>query len=82
MADMRQRPYVTARTAAALLGVPLECVVEDIDRGRDGALGSFIGDEQAGIWVLYANQLESADLVAYHRARLQADGDSAVVGEP
>ena len=62
--------FLTARSAAELLGVPLERVIEDIDRGRAGNLASFIGDEQSGIWVLYSEQLESNEQIEYHRQRL------------
>jgi hypothetical protein len=35
---MNERPYVTARSASELLGVPYLTVLDDVQEGMDGAL--------------------------------------------
>ena len=69
------RPYVTARSASELLGVPYLTVVDDLRDGIDGALPALIGGESGGSWYVAAFELEGERLEA-HRARLRADGDN------
>ncbi|MCU0973837.1 MAG: hypothetical protein MUF80_07785 [Burkholderiales bacterium] len=75
---IRQRPYVTARSASELLGVPYTDVIDDIRDGMAGALPALIGAESGGTWYVAAFEVEGERL-EMHRARLRAAGDSAVV---
>jgi hypothetical protein len=65
----KERPFVTARKAAELLGVPLEVVVYDIHEGMDGKLGTLTGGIEGGYWLVHSSDLQG-DSLAYHRARL------------
>lgn len=64
------RPFVTARYAADLLGVPETVVVSDIKHGIDH-IGSLIGGRFGETWIVYSWQLEGERLER-HQARLQA----------
>ena len=76
------RPYVTARSASELLGVPYLTVIDDIRDGMDGALPALIGAESGGAWYVAAFEVGDERL-AMHRARLTASTEaSAAVGEP
>jgi hypothetical protein len=72
------KPYVSAMTAARMLGVPVETVVADIAGGMDGNLVSLIGAPAGGVYVIPSWELEGERL-EMHRARLRADGDSAAM---
>lgn len=66
-------PYVTARSASELLGVPYLTVVDDVRDGMDGALPALIGAQSGGTW--YVAAFEVADeRLEMHRARLKAIG--------
>jgi hypothetical protein len=74
------RPYVTARSASEMLGVPYLTVVDDIRDGMDGTLPALIGAESGGVWYVAAFELADERLSA-HRARLtRSAGDNCVVG--
>jgi len=73
-----EKPYLTARKASALLGVPLERVVEDIDLGMTGNLAALIGASVGGVYMVPAWELEG-DRLAMHRERLRASEASGVV---
>ena len=73
-----EKPYLTARKASALLGVPLERVVEDIDLGMTGNLAALIGAAVGGVYMVPAWELEG-DRLAMHRARLTRTGEASVV---
>lgn len=75
---MNTRPFITARSASELLGVPYLTVVDDIQEGMDGALPALIGAVSNGVWYVAAFEMDGERL-EMHRARL-ADGDSGVVG--
>lgn len=74
---VEHRPYVTARSASELLGVPYLTVVDDIRDGMDGTLPALIGAESGGTWYVAAFEME-AERLEMHRARL-ADGDNLAV---
>jgi len=76
---MRQRPYVTARSAAELLGVPYTTVIDDIRDGMDGALPALIGAESGGTWYVAAFEVMEPERLEMHRSRL-AVGDSDAQG--
>lgn len=80
MNDMRQRPYITARSASELLGVPYLTVVDDVKDGMGGTLPALIGAESRGTWYVAAFEMEGERL-AMHKARL-TDGDNPAVGPP
>ncbi len=63
------RPYVTARSASELLGVPYLDVIHDIKDGMSGALPALIGAESNGVWYVAAFEVEGERL-EMHRARL------------
>lgn len=69
---MSDKPYITAARYAALLGVPAEAVVEDIQRGcQPGSADALAitGGRQGDFWLVEG--WETADeRVAMHRARL------------
>ena len=75
-----RRPYITARSASELLGVPYTDVIDDIKDGMSGALPALIGAESGGVW--YVAAFEVADeRLEMHRARLtQSVEASDVVG--
>lgn len=81
---MSAKPYVTAARYAALLGVSVEAVVEDIQRGcRSGTADAFAitGDRQGDFWLVEGWET-SDERLAVHRARLAtADSASAVQEE-
>ena len=70
-----EKPYLTARKASELLGVPLEAVVADIDRGVEGHLSALIGASVGGIYMVPSWELEG-DRLAMHRARLTRTGEA------
>ena len=63
------KPYVTARKAAELIGCPIESVVEDIEAGMDGKIASLVGGDANGVWVIPVWEVEG-DRLEMHRARL------------
>ena len=65
---MSERPFVTARRAAELLGVPEVVVVADIERGYQ-KLDSLRGGQFGTTWVAYSDEFEG-DRLERHRARL------------
>lgn len=70
MIAMNDRPFVTARAAAELLGVSEATVIEDIERGMSGALASLVGGYYgADVLVVHTYEIEGARL-AMHRTRL------------
>ena len=73
-----ERPYVTARSAAVIIGVPQNVVEADVR--RVWPLECLIGGEFAGTVYVSAWELEGERLAA-HRARL-SDGDSGVEVSP
>ena len=74
---MNERPYVTARSASELLGVPYLTVLDDVQEGMDGALPALIGSVSNGTWYVAAFELEG-DRLEMHRARL-SDRESGVI---
>jgi len=72
------KPYLTARKASALLGVPLERVIEDIDLGMTGNLAALIGAAVGGVYMVPSWELEG-DRLAMHRARLAASEATVTV---
>ncbi len=77
MTSALERPFLTARTAAAALGVPQSVVEADVRRIYP--LDCLIGADVNGIVYVSAWELEGERL-EMHRARLRADGDSEAVG--
>jgi hypothetical protein len=67
---MSDRPFVTARTASDLLGVPVEVVTDDVKRGYTH-VDSLNGGPFGETVIVYAYELEG-DRLAMHRARLAA----------
>lgn len=63
------KPYVTARTAADRLGVPIETVLEDIKRGMRGELDTLTGGPVGGFYIVEAWEVEG-DRLEMHRKRL------------
>lgn len=81
MDDMRQatRPYVTARSASELFGVPYLTVVDDIRDGMAGSLPALIGAESKGTWYVAAFEVLDQERLERHRDRLSAGGDGVTV---
>lgn len=73
---MTERPFITARAAAELLGVPESAVIDDVQEGMDGALPALNGGRYGEAWVVYTYEV-TGDRLAMHRARLA--NDSSVV---
>lgn len=67
--EQNSRPFLTARKAAEILGVPETAVIDDIQDGMDGGLPALIGGRFGSEWVCYAWQLED-EHIERHRARL------------
>lgn len=72
---MSDKPFITARQAAELIGAPLDIVVRDIEEGMDGALPALIGGRAFDTWIVYAYEVDG-DRLTMHRARL-ADRETA-----
>ena len=64
-----EREFVTARAAAAQLGVPESVIIDDVQEGMDGQLPALIGGRFGDAWIVYAWQLQGEHLER-HRARL------------
>ena len=64
-----EREFVTARAAAAQLGVPESVIIDDVQEGMDGQLPALIGGRFGDAWIVYAWQLHGEHLER-HRARL------------
>lgn len=75
-AGMSTRPFVTARAAAELLGVPIETVVYDVHEGMDGKLGTLTGGIEGGYWLVQSSDLQGESLER-HRKRLANDSSVA-----
>jgi hypothetical protein len=69
---MSERPFVTARAAAELLGVPEAAVVADVAAGNaSGDFSRLNGGAAMGTVIVDAYELDG-DRLAMHRARLAA----------
>ncbi len=64
---MTDKPYITSRRAAELLGVSVDVVEADIQRWEP--IDCLIGGHSAGTFLLPADQLEG-EALERHRARL------------
>jgi hypothetical protein len=62
------RPFVTARAASELLGVPEAEVIDDVQEGMDGALPALNGGRYGDAWVVYQYEIEGERL-AMHQTR-------------
>ena len=71
------RPYVTARSASELLGVPYLTVIDDVRDGMDGSLPALIGGESGGTWFVAAFEV-MGERLEMHRARLTRTDTSTV----
>lgn len=68
---MQEKPYITSRAAAELLGVTEAVVVADVERGKGGAgcLPCLRGGEGFGTVLVHADELQGERL-QMHKARL------------
>jgi hypothetical protein len=69
--DMPDKPYVSARTAAEILGVSVHVVITDIEAGLRGELHTLTGSKQGDWWLVEAWELEAPRL-EFQRRRLAA----------
>ncbi|MFO1394668.1 MAG: hypothetical protein U1F09_12965 [Steroidobacteraceae bacterium] len=63
------KPYVTARAAAERLGVPIETVIADVERGMRGELDALTGGPVGGFYIVEAWELDG-ERIEMHRRRL------------